>query len=195
MKPGFAEPVFDSQVGFSALMQAMARPGRIQRCQMLRDLPDGLEPAAAAALLTLADAETPVWTDAQGEAREWIAFHTGAPLVAEPVRAQFLLATRSMPELAALDPGTDETPQDSATLILQVEALDDVSGWWLTGPGIETTHRLSANGLPADFLAQWNANTARFPRGVDLILCAGERLAALARTTRILEPTLLPENG
>jgi len=187
MKPGFADPVFDSQEGFSALMQAMARPGRIQRCTMLRDLPDGLGSAAAAALLTLADAETLVWTDAQGEAREWIAFHTGAPLVAEPARAQFLLAIHSMPELAALDPGTDETPQDSATLILQLEVLDAASGWWLTGPGIETSHRLSARGLPADFLQQWNANTARFPRGVDLVLCAGKHLAALARTTRISE--------
>ncbi len=187
MKPGFADPVFDSQEGFSALMQAMARPGRIQRCQMLRDLPDGLEPAAAAALLTLTDAETPVWTDAQGEAREWIAFHTGAPLVAEPARAQFLLATRSMPDLVSLDSGTDETPQDSATLIVQLEALDDASGWWLTGPGIETAHRLSAQGLPADFLQQWNANMARFPRGVDIVLCAGEHLTALPRTTRLTE--------
>jgi len=187
MKPGFTDPVFDSHEGFSALMQAMARPGRIQRCQMLRDLPKGLASAAAAALLTLADAQTLVWTDAQGEAREWIAFHTGAPLVAEPGRAQFLLATRSMPELAALNPGTDEIPQDSATLIVQVQALDDEFGWWLTGPGIEVTHRLSAQGLPADFLQQWAANTARFPRGVDLVLCAGERLAALPRTTRISE--------
>lgn len=187
MKPGFADPVFDSQEGFAALMQAMARPGRIQRCPMLRDLPKGLEAAAAAALLTLADAETPVWTDAQGQAREWITFHTGAPLVAEPGRAQFLLAMYSMPELATLDPGTDETPQDSATLILQLEALDDASGWWLTGPGIEATHRLSATGLPAGFLRQWNTNTARFPRGVDLVLCAGEQLAALPRTTRISE--------
>jgi len=195
MKPGFSDPVFDSQEGFSALMQAMARPGRIQRCQMLRDLPDGLQPAAAAALLTLADAETLLWTDAQGEARNWIAFHTGAPLVAEPGRAQFLLAIHNMPELAALDPGTDETPQESATLIVQVEALVDASGWSLTGPGIETAHRLSAQGLPADFLRQWNANTARFPRGVDLVLCAGEHLAALPRTTGISEPNRLKESG
>eukprot|EP01031_Cornospumella_fuschlensis_P000257 gene257-318_t len=167
-------------------MNAMARPGRIQACAMLHELPAGLEPAAAAALLTLADAETPLWTDATGEARDWIAFHTGAPFVAL-AQAQFALALGPMPGLAALNQGSDETPQDSATLILQIAALDDAAGWRLTGPGIEHEHRLSAQGLPADFPAQWAANRAQFPRGVDLVLCAGARLAALPRTTRIAE--------
>lgn len=187
MRPGFADPVFGAQAGFAALMNAMARPGRIQDCAVLREPPPGLDPASAAALLTLADSETLVWTDAQGEARDWIAFHSGAPLVEDPARAQFLLATRGMPPLAALDLGTDETPQDSATLILQVAALDDAAGWHLTGPGIEHEHRLAVTGLPADFAAQWAANRAQFPRGVDVVLCTRTRLAALPRTTRITE--------
>jgi alpha-D-ribose 1-methylphosphonate 5-triphosphate synthase subunit PhnH len=187
MRPGFADPVFGAQAGFAALMNAMARPGRLQECAALREPPPGLDPAAAAALLTLADAETPLWTDAEGEARDWIAFHTGAPLVESPARAQFLLATRGMPPLATLDLGTDETPQDSATLILQVASLDDGAGWHLTGPGIEHEHRLAVASLPSDFPAQWAANRAQFPRGVDVVLCAGTRLAALPRTTRITE--------
>ena len=96
-------------------------------------------------------------------------------------------ATRGMPALSALDAGTDETPQDSATLILQVAAVDDTAGWHLTGPGIEREHRLAVTGLPSDFPAQWAANRAQFPRGVDVVLCAGTRLAALPRTTRITE--------
>ena len=186
MKPGFTDPVFGAQEGFSALMNAMARPGRIQACAVLHDLPAGLEPAAAAALLTLGDAETPLWTDAEGEARDWIAFHTGAPFV-DLAQAQFGLATRGIPKLSALHQGSDETPQDSATLILQIASLDDTTGWRLTGPGIEHEHRLAVTGLPGDFAAQWAANRAQFPRGVDLILCAGSRLAALPRTTRIAE--------
>lgn len=187
MKPGFADPVFGAQESFSALMNAMARPGRIQTCAALHDLPPGLEPAAAAALLSLADAETPIWTDAEGEARDWIAFHSGAAFVT-PGEAQFLLATRAMPKLAALNQGSDETPQESATLIVQIASLEDATGWRLTGPGIEREHHLAAKGLPADFLAQWAANRAQAPRGVDLVLCAGTRLAALPRTTRIAEP-------
>jgi alpha-D-ribose 1-methylphosphonate 5-triphosphate synthase subunit PhnH len=187
MKPAFNDTVFGAQEAFRALMDAMARPGRIQRCDVLPDLPEALSPAAAAALLALTDAETPVWTDATGEAREWIAFHTGAPLVADVAKAQFLLATGTMPKLSTLDAGTDETPQDSATLILQLGALAEGTGWRLTGPGIEHEHRLDAAGLPADFTAQWKANRKGFPCGVDLILCAGARLAALPRSTRIEE--------
>jgi len=186
MKPGFADPVFGAQESFAALMNAMARPGRIQACAALQDLPPGLEPAAAAALLTLADAETPLWTDAEGEARDWIAFHTGASFAAL-AEAQFALALGPMPRLAALNQGSDETPQESATLILQIAALDDDAGWHLTGPGIEHEHRLATEGLPGDFATQWAANRAQFPRGVDLVLCAGARLAALPRTTRIAE--------
>jgi len=42
-------------------------------------------------------------------------------------------------------------------------------------------------GLPPGFLAEWEANRALFPRGVDVILCAGDHLAALPRTVRIEE--------
>ena len=48
-------------------------------------------------------------------------------------------------------------------------------------------HRLQVEGLPQAFLADWATNGARFPRGIDLVLCAGDRLAALPRTTRIEE--------
>ncbi len=40
--------------------------------------------------------------------------------------------------------------------------------------------------MPGDFLAQWARNRAGFPLGVDLILVAGDRIACLPRSTRIL---------
>ena len=46
---------------------------------------------------------------------------------------------------------------------------------------------LTADGLPADFVAVWQRNHALFPRGVDLILCAGTPLAALPRSVSIEE--------
>ena len=76
----------------------------------------------------------------------------------------------------------------AATLILEVAALVEGEGWRLTGPGIRDAHRLRADGAPAGFLADWAANAARFPRGVDVILCAGTRIAALPRSLRIEEP-------
>lgn len=187
MRPAFADAVLGAQSAFRALMEAMARPGRIGRLAQLPDSPPPLAPAAAAALLALADAQTPVWTDAPAEARAWIAFHTGAPLVESPEDAEFLLATGPIPALARLRAGSDEAPQEGATLIAQVTGFDPGTGWRLQGPGIATSHHISVTGLPPDFVDQWRTNARGFPRGVDVVLAAGDSLLALPRTVRIEE--------
>jgi alpha-D-ribose 1-methylphosphonate 5-triphosphate synthase subunit PhnH len=187
LTPAFADPVLGAQGCFRALLEAMARPGRPQRITGPATPPAPLGAAAAAALLTLADADTPVWTDAGAAAEAWLRFHAGCPLVADPAAAGFLLATGTPPALATLAQGSEEEPHRSATLLLQVAGLQEGSGWRLTGPGIEREHRLRVQGLPADFTTQWAANRAGFPRGVDVVLCAGEWLAALPRTTRVEE--------
>ena len=57
----FADPVFESQAVFRRIMRAMAAPGTILVCGEALAPPAPLAPAAAAALLTLADFETPLW--------------------------------------------------------------------------------------------------------------------------------------
>jgi alpha-D-ribose 1-methylphosphonate 5-triphosphate synthase subunit PhnH len=139
-------------------------------------------------LLTLADAATPVWTDAGSDAASWFAFHAGCPLVVSPGDAAFVLACGAPPLLGSLALGTDEEPHRSATLVVQVAALDsEGAGWRLSGPGIETERRLRVLGLPDGFAEQWAANRAAFPRGVDMVFCAGREIAALPRTTAIRE--------
>jgi alpha-D-ribose 1-methylphosphonate 5-triphosphate synthase subunit PhnH len=185
--PGFADPVLDAQSSFRAVLEAMSRPGRIQRLRRPPAPPPPLCPAAGAVLLTLADSGTPLFLDAGADATEWVRFHAGCPVVANPAEADFVLAAGAPPSLAALRAGTDEDPQTSATLILQVDALEEGAGWRLTGPGIEHAHHLHVTGMPDGFLAEWAANAARFPRGVDVILCAGDAVAALPRSLRIEE--------
>ena len=185
--PGFADPVADAQSAFRAVLEAMSRPGRVQRLHRPPAPPAPLSPAAGAVLLALADAETPLWLDAGAEATEWAVFHLGCPLVREPGAATFVLATGTPPALAALDQGTDEEPQRAATLIVQVASLAEGRGWRLTGPGIQDEHRLQVEGAPAGFLAGWEASRSRFPLGVDVILCAGDRVAALPRSVKIKE--------
>ncbi|WP_431269445.1 phosphonate C-P lyase system protein PhnH [Dankookia sp. P2] len=185
LSAGFADPVLDAQACFRAVLDAMSRPGRVHRLPGLPELPAPLGRAAAAVLLTLADADTPVWLDAGVAAGAWLRFHAGAPIVATPAEAAFLLASGPPPALRDLAQGTEEEPHRSATLIIQVAGLEEGAGWRLTGPGIERAHHLRATGLPEGFTAEWQANRARFPCGVDLILCAGDRLAALPRTTAL----------
>jgi alpha-D-ribose 1-methylphosphonate 5-triphosphate synthase subunit PhnH len=184
--PGFADPVQDSQACFRATLDAMARPGRVHALAAAVDPPDMLDPATAAVLLTLADAETPLWLDAAAaRAQEWIAFHCGSPRAAADAAA---LALALQPvRLDGFAAGTDDAPELGATLILQVAALGSGTAFVLSGPGLATPARLEVDGLPDGFVSEWAANHGLFPRGVDIILCAGDRVAALPRTVQIRE--------
>lgn len=181
--PGFAAPVTDSQSCFRAVLDAMARPGRIHTLTAPPP-PPGLDPATAAVILTLADAETSIWFDeGAASARDWVAFHCGAPN-ADAASATFALAVAPV-DLDDFNAGTDDAPELGATVILQVAALGQGRAYTLSGPGIEGRATLMTEGLPDGFAANWAANCRRCPRGVDVILCAGNRVAALPRTVVI----------
>jgi alpha-D-ribose 1-methylphosphonate 5-triphosphate synthase subunit PhnH len=163
----------------------MARPGQVHRASGVQP-PAPLCVAAGAVLLTLVDHETPLWLDSNAEAsRAWITFHCGAPSAA-PSDAAFALGL-AMPDLRTLPTGSHETPETSATLILQVASLSAGRRYRLSGPGLRTSATLSVDGLPTNFVEAWQRNHALFPCGVDLILCAGDQLAALPRTVTVQE--------
>jgi alpha-D-ribose 1-methylphosphonate 5-triphosphate synthase subunit PhnH len=185
--PGFAEPVGDAQATFRAVLDAMARPGTLHEVGGGLTPPAPLDPATAAVLLTLADNETPLWLDeSAAKAREWLAFHCGAVTTERQPEAEFALAL-TLPDLTALSSGTDETPESSTTLIVQLTALGSGTRYRLAGPGLREPVLFAAAGLPADFAAIWQRNHALFPCGVDLVLCAGTTLAALPRSVSIEE--------
>jgi alpha-D-ribose 1-methylphosphonate 5-triphosphate synthase subunit PhnH len=191
LSPGLADPVLDAQAAFRATLDAMAHPGRIEELALRLDPPQGVDAATAAACLTLLDGDTSAWLAPHAMAEQaaaWIAFHTGAPIVASAAGAAFalVLEAASLPALDRFDWGTDEEPQRGATLIIQVAALAGQGGWTLSGPGIATRTALRVDGLPGSFAAQRRAMTGAFPRGLDILFTSGARLAALPRTT-ILE--------
>lgn len=55
----------------------------------------------------------------------------------------------------------------------------------LSGPGIRHVNVISPSGLPDILPRLWAENNAFFPRGVDVILTAGDKFVCLPRTTRI----------
>ena len=85
---GFADPVFDAQSVFKAVMDAMARPGTVVPVRPLAAPPAPLSATAAAVALTLTDHDTPLWLDshlaASAAVYSWLGFHSGAPLVRIP---------------------------------------------------------------------------------------------------------------
>ncbi|CDX20309.1 carbon-phosphorus lyase complex subunit [Mesorhizobium plurifarium] len=188
---GFADPVFNAQAVFRAVMDAMARPGTVQDLPQLAHPPAPLSATAGAVALSLCDNDTPVWLDpplqAEAPVRAWLGFHTGAPLANTPADAHFALIANPK-EMAALDgfaQGTQEYPDRSTTLILLVDDLASGPSLLLEGPGIEKTSMIAPPGMPRHFVEQWKQNNQRFPRGVDIILAAPGSLACLPRTTRI----------
>src|SRR5262249_47049874 len=158
----------------------------------------------------------------------------GAPLVQSRDAAAFALIADAvgLRSLADFAQGTQEYPDRSTTLILQVGGLSSDAGaaphplpdllpvgtgrrmtaatltppsprpprgegegegqrrpepstLLLEGPGIRTTATLAVSSLPESFLADWQDNRARFPRGVDIVLAAPGVVACLPRTVKI----------
>lgn len=188
---GFADPVFDAQATFRAVMDAMARPGKIHPAKALAEPPQPLSHIAAAVALTLCDADTPLWLDPalrQAPAVSgWLGFHTGAPVTETPADAHFAVVADPAGLIAFENfaQGTQEYPDRSTTLILQVASLTAGDTLILEGPGIQGSTTFAPSPLPRHFVEQWKQNGARFPRGVDLVLAAPEGIACLPRTTRI----------
>ena len=187
LQPGFADPVAGAQACFRAVLDAMARPGCIREAGVGLVAPEPLAPATAAVLLTLLDYDTPVWMDsAAAAAREWVAFHCGAPVVTDVTTCHFAVAL-TLPALGSLPAGSHEGPETAATLVLQVTALGRGRTFRLVGPGLRVPAMLAVDGLPAGFASAWQENHALFPCGIDIVLCAGTSLAALPRSVTLQE--------
>lgn len=188
---GFAEPVHDAGAVFRVLLDALAMPGRPLPLDGafggLEDLDAGIPRSLAAALLALADFETPVWIDADPGRRlaALIRFHCGAPLMTAAGEAQFavLRAAAAMPALDSFSWGSAEYPDRGATLLIELPSLDGGRPVTLTGPGIETSREFAPQGLPAGFWQERERMQGDFPCGVDCYFFDASRVAGLPRTT------------
>jgi len=189
---GFADPVHDAQGAFRAIMNAMARPGSRQEIRTGRLAPPApLTAVAASIALTLFDYDTPVWLDrplmTSDAVKAFLRFHTGCPIVAEPVEAAFALVSNpdSMIPLASFNQGSAEYPDRSTTVILTGQVFDRGPAVIFEGPGIKTSCVFKTGPVPPVFWDQVIANNRQFPRGIDLIFAGGSDLTALPRSTRI----------
>jgi alpha-D-ribose 1-methylphosphonate 5-triphosphate synthase subunit PhnH len=181
LEGGFADRPVEAAVAFRAAMTALARPGRIERLSGARP-PAPLSVAAGTLVLTLCDPDTGIYlapSHDTAEVRAWVAFHTGAPLVAR-TEAAFAVGTwEALLPLRDYPLGTAEYPDRSATLIVECAALA-AEGARLNGPGIRDAAWLN---LPE--VAAFRANARLFPLGLDFFLTAGDRVAGLPRTTKV----------
>src|SRR6056297_3703063 len=90
---GFGDAAVDAARGFRAVMRAMARPGTVEVVTGAVP-PAPLSVAAGVAVLVLCDPGTPVYLAGGHDCaavRDWIGFHTGAPVVMARADAMFAL--------------------------------------------------------------------------------------------------------
>jgi alpha-D-ribose 1-methylphosphonate 5-triphosphate synthase subunit PhnH len=189
---GFADKVLSVQATFRSVMEAMARPGSVHRIADLTGGPGVMMRGTAAIALTLFDHDTPVWLDPlmseTADVTKWLKFHTGAPLTANSSICSFAMIgdPRTLPALDRFAFGSNEYPDRSTTLILQVESLTQGQTLELRGPGIDGTAVLQAAIQPADLFEQLEINRTLFPRGIDVVLVADDAIVAIPRTTRLV---------
>lgn len=189
---GFADKVLSAQSTFRSVMDAMARPGSVQQVVATVGTPGSIMRGTAAIALTLFDHDTPVWLDAKMsetvEIAKWLKFHSGAPVVEDASICHFALIGNgsALPDLSRFSFGTNEYPDRSTTLILQVDSLKHGSAFELRGPGIDGTATLRAMIEPKDLFERLAVNEALFPRGIDVVLVSGESIVAIPRTTRLV---------
>ncbi|MGV8843742.1 MAG: phosphonate C-P lyase system protein PhnH [Pseudomonas sp.] len=186
LQPAFNDPVLDAQASFRAALQALAEPGLLQTLDRALVL-DSLQPATYALCLSFLDADTPLWLAPGFDTpmiRANLAFHCGCPIVAERELALFaLLDAAELQDLSGFCNGSERYPDQSCTLLIQLDALDGgvALGW--QGPGIEVVRSVSLP-LAAEFWQQRSTRSA-FPRGLDAFFATGTQLLGLPRSTRV----------
>ncbi len=196
LRGGFAHEAYGSQAVFRIALEASAHPGRVSTMPAVSQLPRTGHGAAAALLLALLDADCTLWTSASlahSDALEWLRFHTGCRPVDDASAAQFVWVASgdAVPDLRMLQLGSDDAPDGSATCIIEVQELSEVSqlrgvpAWTLSGPGIRGAGRVSVRGICAGFVSQRADIATLFPRGVDVFLASPAQLMGLPRTTQI----------
>jgi alpha-D-ribose 1-methylphosphonate 5-triphosphate synthase subunit PhnH len=189
---GFADKVLSAQSTFRSVMDAMARPGSVARIVATTGAPAVMMRGSAAIALTLFDHDTPIWLDPKmsetSDVKKWLKFHTGAPVIEDSSICHFALIgdPGALPALDRFAFGSNEYPDRSTTLLLQVESLAQGPSFELRGPGIDGTAMVRATIQPLDLFERLEINQALFPRGIDVVLVAGDSVVAIPRTTRLV---------
>ena len=189
---GFVDKVMSAQSTFRSVMDAMARPGSVQRIAAVAGTPAAMMRGTAAIALTLFDHDTPIWLDASmsgtSDVAKWLKFHTSAPVVEDSLICSYALIgdAKNLPALDRFAFGSNEYPDRSTTLILQVDSLTQGPAFELRGPGIDGTVLLQAAIQPHDLFERLTVNVALFPRGTDIVLVHDDAIVAIPRTIRLV---------
>lgn len=194
------DPVFDAQGHYRLLLDAMARPGKINILPRMQiTTPPQLTSAAALIGFALLNADASFFVD--GSDPEVPTRHLLVNTSAKPVdahKADFVFATgAASPMLAeSMKKGSLPYPEEGATLVLDVMSLatepqglgQEGNGLALRlqGPGVAGERVLFVRGLNGSLIETVQQANIEFPLGIDLILTDGDgRMTCIPRSSRI----------
>jgi len=168
------------QATFRQLVTAFSKPGQIV------DLPECNYNCNAllAVLATLLDGESSLADPhKQLDKASWLRLQLKE---FSPELAAFIACQGSKPVDFEPNIGTLASPEQGATLILNIGALTGGERHYqLSGPGIKYTQTIAPSGLDASWFnhrASWNS---AFPLGIDMVMTDSGNVLALPRTTTI----------
>ncbi|MUV88516.1 phosphonate C-P lyase system protein PhnH [Halapricum sp. CBA1109] len=169
------DPVHETRRTFDGLLSAMSRPGTVQAVPA---------PADHAVVATFVDHEVTIATDddslrdaLSGQGRLEAAAAENADIVH--------VRDHSRVDVRACKRGSLVEPSEGATVVYRVASVAAGSGEGttvtLSGPGVDGTATLSVS-LPESALAALAQAQSDYPRGVDAIFAAENRVAAVPRS-------------
>lgn len=183
---GFENPALESQQTFRAVFKAMEHPGQLITIRQNPIAPHELNPATAAACLTLLDHETSVWTDIdwKSPAISWLLFGCNSSVVTEACMADFVLVTGPdcIPDLSYLRITRRDDPEKAITLMVQVGDIQPNSGCGPSSNPPGNSPGLLPKGIPDRFWYQWRQLSALYPCSIDVFFTCEDVLTALPKT-------------
>ncbi len=189
-RPGFADPVHGAQKSFRGLLNALSHPGTAEPLFTELTPPTGLTPACGAACLTLLDLETSLWLSPHfsSDVKAWLQFHTGCQLTEDPQIANFAVIPEISfkPHLNEFNRGTPEQPEQSTTVLIQLQTFVGGESMILQGPGIQNKQTVHLP-VPDSFWQEWQRNTQCYPLGIDIFFLSQNAVMGLPRTTQSID--------
>ncbi|GGN21499.1 carbon-phosphorus lyase [Halarchaeum nitratireducens] len=172
------DPIHDTRETFRALVDAMSRPGTVQQTPAER--------SDHAVVTTLVDHEVTTHTFDEAVRRALEShgrFDSATPETADIVH------TNGSPTWDVRDvrSGTLVEPSAGATVIYRVDALGPdatATTLRLTGPGVPDERTLRVSLPPTEVDAIADAQSV-YPRGVDVVFAAADRISALPRSVTV----------
>ncbi|MBP3039545.1 phosphonate C-P lyase system protein PhnH [Bacillaceae bacterium Marseille-Q3522] len=194
------DTVRDTQQIFRHLVNCMSRPGDIETIAPYTETLGEFRHLSAAMIgvaYTLLDGEVTfhLRTENGEEADRYLQIKTMSKPAAIN-EANYIFLKKRLSELefselmAQIKRGSLEDPHSSATLIIEVDELNQARAAdrnvILSGPGMKEQKSRYIAGLPANWLVEREKVNREYPMGVDIIFTTGHgELMALPRTTLV----------